>query len=113
MRLEHLSVPHLNGQENHHQSRKPNTASTEPKDTRAGVLKQLRSRIGGNNTRNSTQARQHATDAAAVCSVEEFRRGSIEYSVEVLDFLVSQCSQHSIELVFTVCMMYSSALRPT
>lgn len=83
--LEHLPVPHLNGQEYHHQSRKPDATSTEPENTGASVGEQLCTGVRRNDTRNSTKTRQHTTYTAAVGSIEEFRRGSIEDSVEVLN----------------------------
>lgn len=84
MSLEHLPIPHLDRQEHHHQRREPNSTGTKPKNTGASVGKQLRSGVGGDNACQTTQARQHSTDAATVTSIEELRRRGVENSIEVL-----------------------------
>lgn len=86
--LEHLPVSHFNGQEYHHQRREPDATSTKPKNTRASICKQLCSGIGGDDTSNSTQTRQHATDAAAILSVEKLGSRGVEDSIEVLIYLL-------------------------
>ena len=112
MHLVHLPAPHLDGQEDHHQGRKPDTAGAEPEDTGASVGEQLRSSVGGDDTCQTTQARQHATDTSAVASVEKLGRRGVQNSVEIL-VSWSVIDMGRVERNPTVCMMYSSAFRPT
>ena len=81
---EHLSVLHLDGQEDHSESCKPDTASTKPQDSFTLRTKVLFSSKWRNDARESAQARQHTTSAAAVGRVEEFGSGCVQDSVKIL-----------------------------
>jgi hypothetical protein len=82
--LEHLPVPHLNRQEHHHQGRDPDTTGAEPEDTGALVREQLSTGVRCNDTRDSTQAREHTADTAAIFCVEKLGRRGVKNSVEIL-----------------------------
>lgn len=56
-RLEHLTIPHLDGKEDHCDRGEPNATSTKPENTRALRGNQILSSEGRNNTGNTTQAR--------------------------------------------------------
>lgn len=68
--LKHLSISHLHRQEYHHESRKPDATSAEPENARALCSQKLCASIWCHNSSQSTYARQHPTNAAAITRVE-------------------------------------------
>ena len=79
-----MAIPHLNGQEDHHEGGEPNTTRTKPKHTRTVARNVMLSSKWSDDTGQSAHARQHTADATAVARVEEFGRRCIQYSIEVL-----------------------------
>lgn len=83
--LVHLSLAHLDGQEDEDERRKPDTTSSKPQNAWRSVGTEVASRsVWSYNTGETTKAGQHSDGGTSPRSVEELRRRCIQNSVEEL-----------------------------